>query len=129
MTAAAGTAILVGCAGGAGGGGGSGGSAGTAVMGDLPAGGEPAEGGIAEVPNPSKEMAAKSGKPLAALQRGHVVFMLKCGECHRYQQPKDLDVDEWEETLPKMISHAGLEAADEKAVLDYVIGVKKLEGQ
>lgn len=99
------------------------------VMGDLPAGGEPAEGGIAEVPNPSAEMAAKSGKPLAALQRGHVVFMLKCGECHRYQQPKDLDVDEWEETLPKMIGHAGLESADEKAVLDYVIGVKKLQGQ
>ena len=98
------------------------------IMGDLPAGGEPAEGGIAEVPNPNAEMAAKSGKPLSALQRGHVVYMLKCGECHRYQLPKELDVDEWQETVPKMIKHAGLESSDEKAVLDYVIGVKSLQG-
>lgn len=97
-------------------------------MGDLPAGGDPAEGGIAEVPNPSSQMAAKSGKTMAQLQRGHVVYMLKCGECHRYQLPKDLDIDEWEETVPKMIKHAGLESSDEKAVLDYVIGVKKLDG-
>ena len=99
------------------------------IMGDLPAGGEPAEGGIAEVPNPSKQMVSKSGKSMAQLQRGHEVYMLKCGECHRYQLPKDLDVDEWEETVPKMIKHAGLESADEKSVLDYVIGVKKLQDQ
>jgi hypothetical protein len=108
---------------------GGGASGSGAMMGDLPSGGDPAEGGIAEVPNPSAQMASKSGKSLAALQRGHVVYMLKCGECHRYQLPEDLDVDEWEDTMPKMIKHAGLEVADEKAVLDYVIGVKKLRGQ
>lgn len=73
-------------------------------------------------------MAAKSGTSVARLQRGHEVYMLKCGECHTYMLPQNLDVDEWEVAVPKMIRHAGLPAADEKSVLDYVIGVKKLRG-
>ncbi len=95
-------------------------------MGDMEAGSEPAEGGIAEVPNPSAAMAKKSGKPLSQLQRGHEVYMLHCGECHRYKLPQDLDIDEWQTAVPKMIGHAGLEKADEKAVLEYVVGVKML---
>jgi hypothetical protein len=31
--------------------------------------------------------------------------------------------------MPKMIRHAGLETSDEKAVLDYVVAVKKQRGQ
>ncbi len=93
-------------------------------LGNIPAGDEPAEGGIKEVPNPNPSMAKKSGKPLSQLQRGHVVYMLHCGECHLYKLPQDLDIDEWQEAVPKMIGHAGLESADEKAVLDYVVAVK-----
>ena len=100
-----------------------------ALMGDLPAGDEPAVGGIAEVPNPTPEMAKASGKALQQIQRGHVVYMLKCGECHNYQLPEDLDVDEWEDTMPKMIKHAGLESSDEQAVLDYVVAVKTQQGE
>jgi hypothetical protein len=95
-------------------------------MGDLPDE-EPAVGGISEVPNPTPEMARKSGMPLETLQRGHVVYMLKCAECHVYMLPQDLFVDEWEDALPKMIAHAGLESADEKAVLDYVVAVGTAE--
>lgn len=98
-------------------------------MGDLEAGDEPAEGGIAEVPNPNPAMAQKAGKSLEQLQRGHETYMLRCGECHRYMLPQNLDVDEWEEAMPKMIKHAGLEAADEKAVLDYVVAVKTDRGE
>lgn len=98
-------------------------------LGDMEAGGEPEVGGIKEVPNPSAAMAAKSGKSLGQLQHGHEVYMLKCGECHVYQLPQNLDVDEWEEAMPKMIKHAGLETADEKAVLDYVVAVKKERGE
>ncbi len=98
-------------------------------LGDMEAGGEPAEGGIKEVPNPNASMAAKSGKALSQLQHGHVVYMLKCGECHMYQLPQNLDVDEWQEAMPKMIKHAGLESADEKAVLDYVVAVKLERGE
>lgn len=108
-------------------GGGSGASSGT--MGDLPAGGEPEVGGISEVPNPDAKMVAVSGTPLPRLQRGHEVYMLKCGECHTYMLPQDLDVDEWEDAMPKMIRHAGLGDADEKAVLDYVVAVKKQRGE
>jgi len=98
-------------------------------LGDIEAGPDPAEGGIAEVPNPSTAMAQKSGKPLAQIQRGHEVYMLKCGECHTYELPQNLDVDEWEETVPKMVQHAGLESVDEKAVLAYVVAVKMTHGQ
>jgi len=98
-------------------------------VGDVQAGDEPAEGGIKEVPNPSPAMAKKSGKPLSQLQRGHVVYMLHCGECHHYKLPQDLDIDEWQEAMPKMIGHAGLESADEKAVLDYVVAVKLERGE
>jgi mono/diheme cytochrome c family protein len=98
-------------------------------MGDIEAGGEPAEGGIAEVPNPSASMAKKAGKSLGEIQRGHEVYMLHCGECHKYKLPQDLDIDEWETAVPKMIGHAGLESADEKAVLAYVVAVKKERGE
>ena len=98
-------------------------------LGDVQAGDEPAEGGIKEVPNPNAAMAKKIGKPLGQLQRGHEVYMLKCGECHVYQLPQNLDVDEWQEAVPKMIKHAGLEPADEKAVLDYVVAVKLERGE
>ncbi len=98
------------------------------LLGDVEAGSEPAEGGIAEVPNPTVSMAKKLGKPIGQLQRGHEVYMLRCGECHRYELPQNLDVDEWQDTMPKMIKHAGLEDADERAVLDYVVAVKMERG-
>lgn len=110
----AGALLLVRCAPGSG--------AASGQMGDLPAE-DPAEGGISEVPNPTPAMAKASGKSLSAIQRGHEVYMLKCAECHVYMLPKDLFVDEWEDAMPKMISHAGLPSADEQAVLDYVVAV------
>ena len=96
-------------------------------MGDL-AGDEPEVGGISEVPNPNADMAAKSGIPLGRLQRGHEVYMLKCGECHAYMLPRAIDEERWERKLPKMIGHAGLGDVEEKAVLDYVIAVRKTAG-
>lgn len=100
------------------------GGAGSGAMGDLTTE-DPAEGGISEVPNPTPAMAKASGTSLETLQRGHVTYMLKCGECHNYMLPDNLFEDEWEDAMPKMISHAGLESADEKAVLSYVLAVKK----
>ncbi|MEI6819310.1 MAG: hypothetical protein WCL19_06880 [Verrucomicrobiota bacterium] len=91
---------------------------------NFPAVGEPVEGGIAEVPNPTAAMAKKSGSSLDTIQRGHEVYMLKCGECHGYPLPQNLDVSGWRVAVPKMIKHAGLESADEKAVLAYVVVVK-----
>lgn len=111
----AGVMLLVGC-------GGSG------KLGDLPPEDDGSVGGIAEVPNPTQEMASASGKSLAHLQRGHVVYMLKCGECHEYQLPEKVDILDFEDVMPQMIDHAGLPSADERAVLDYVVAVKKQKG-
>ena len=119
MATVLGAGILVSC----------GGMGGAPDLGDVQAGDEPAEGGIKEVPNPSAAMARKLGKPLGQLQRGHEVYMLKCGECHVYQLPQNLDMDEWQEAVPKMIKHAGLDPSDERAVLDYVVAVKLERGE
>ena len=101
------------------------GGASSGSMGDLPAD-DGAVGGISEVPNPSPEMVRVSGTSMDTLEKGHVIYMLKCGECHNYMIPKHLFVDEWEDAMPKMIRHAGLQSEDEKAVLAYVLAVKKM---
>lgn len=108
--------------------GGGAGAAGRGEMGDLPAGSQGEMGGISDIPNPTATMAAKSGKQLSALQRGHEVFMLKCGECHYYMMPEKVDIMDWEDTMPEMIRHAGLGRAEERAVLDYVIAVRAMHG-
>ncbi|MDE0834975.1 MAG: hypothetical protein OSA84_01325 [Akkermansiaceae bacterium] len=109
--------FLTGCVGGGG-------------MGNIPDGGDDGSvGGISEVPNPDEKMARASGKPLSQLQRGHEVYMLNCGQCHQYQLPEEVDIMDWEDAMPKMIGHAGLLSSDEKAVLDYVVAVKKSKGQ
>lgn len=104
------------------------GSAASGEMGDLQAGTDGDVGGISDIPNPSATMATKSGKSLTAIQRGHEIFMLKCGECHYYMMPENVDLMDWEDTMPEMIRHAGLGRAEERAVLDYVIAVRAMHG-
>jgi mono/diheme cytochrome c family protein len=94
--------------------------------GNIGAGEEPKEGGISEVPNPTPAMAAKSHQPLDKLKRGHVAYMLNCGQCHGYMLPAAIDTSKWQQVMPKMIGHAGLEPEDEKAVLAYVLAVKAM---
>lgn len=113
-----GSLILAGCV--ASGGGGTG---------DMGGGDDGSVGGISVVPSPDEKMEKLSGKPLSQLQRGHEVYMLNCGQCHDYQLPEKVDIIDWEDAMPKMIGHAGLESSDETAVLDYVRAVKKMKGQ
>jgi len=87
-------------------------------------GGDPLEGGISEVPNPHAAMAAKSGKSLAQLQRGHEVYMLKCAECHAYKLPGNIDVGRWTAGRLKTDCSSDLDAARTRAVVDYVTAVK-----
>lgn len=84
------------------------------------------QGGISEVPNPSPEMAQKSGKSLEQLQRGHVVYMLHCAECHAYPLPHDLDEVDFVDSVPKMVKHSGLNPSDGSDVLAYILAVKKM---
>jgi hypothetical protein len=101
----------------------------TGPMGDMGGGDDGSVGGISEVPSPTAEMAKAAGKNYSQIQRGHEVYMLKCGECHAYQLPEKVDIMDWEDAMPKMIGHAGLPSSDEKAVLDYVKSVKVSKGQ
>jgi len=98
------------------------------ATGDMGGGDDGSVGGISEVPNPSAEMAKVSGTSLSQLQRGHVVYMLNCGQCHQYPLPENVDIMDFEDAMPKMIRHAGLATSDENAVLDYVAAVKKQKG-
>ena len=92
--------------------------------GDLGGGGDPEEGGISEVPNPHPAMAAKSGKSLALLQRGHEVYMLKCAECHAYKLPRNIDMGRWTAGRLKIDCSSDLGSAQVQAVVDYVSAVK-----
>lgn len=107
--------LLVACAGGGGG----------AATGDL-GGADPPEGGISEVPNPNPAMAAKSGKALGQLQRGHEVYMLKCAECHNYKLPQNIDVARWQAGALRSDCGADIAGGDTRAVVDYVTAVKAL---
>lgn len=108
--------VLAGCLAACAGGGG---------MGDI-GGAEPLEGGISEVPNPNAAMAAKSGKPISQLQRGHEMYMLKCAECHTYKLPQNIDVARWQAGKLKTECGIDLAGADTRAVVDYVSAVKSL---
>lgn len=84
-------------------------------------------GGISEVPNPTAAMSQQSGKSLSALERGHEIYMLRCGECHTYPLPEHAAAQDFAKTLPKMIEHAGLESSDCADVLDYILAVKAIQ--
>lgn len=108
---------------------GPGAGAGRGGMGDLPPDDDGSiVGGIAEAPPPTPEMVRRSGSSMERLHQGRVVYMLQCGQCHNYIPPKDYFEDELEDAIPKMIRHAGLGPDDEKAVLDYLIALKKVQG-
>ena len=105
--------MLAACAGGGG------------ASGDL-GGADPPEGGISEVPNPNAAMAAKRGKPIGRLQRGHEMYMLKCAECHNYKLPQQINVAAWQ--AGRLRSDCGVDIAggDTAAVVDYVAAVKSM---
>lgn len=106
--------VLVSC--GAGGGGGG-------AFGDM-GGADPEVGGISEVPNPDASMAAKSGKALGQLERGHETYMLKCAECHNYKLPHQIDVGRWQAGALQSECGSDIAAVDARAVVDYVSAVK-----
>lgn len=110
LLAVLGGCLLLACAGGGG-------------SGDI-GGADPPEGGISEVPNPTAAMAAKSGKSLGQLQRGHAIYMRKCAECHIYKLPQQIDVPRWQAGRLKSDCGLGLESGDPQAVVDYVAAVK-----
>jgi hypothetical protein len=77
-----------------------------------------------QAPAPTQAMAEASGKGLDRLQRGHSVYLLKCGECHEAMMPDDVSKDDWHVVVPGMAWNAGISEAEEEAVLDYIFAAK-----
>ena len=115
LLAALAAGVLLSCAGGGGGG----------NMGDM-GGADPPEGGISEVPNANPTMAARSGKSLEQLQRGHELYMLNCAQCHRYRLPKDINVPAWQAGRLRSDCGVDINAGDQRMVVDYISAVKAL---
>jgi hypothetical protein len=66
-------------------------------------------------------MALRSKTSLDTLQTGHGVYMRKCGECHVHLLPDEITSKDWHVILPGMAWNAGIEPAEEKALLKYLI--------
>ena len=77
-----------------------------------------------DAPVPGTMMAMRSKTPLATLDTGHGVYMRKCGECHTHMLPDEITSEHWHAVVPGMAWNAGLEPAEEKALLEYLIAAK-----
>jgi cytochrome c2 len=76
-------------------------------------------------PAPSEAMAQQSGKSLKELERGHAVFGSRCLECHEPRIPVDPTDPSWHMTMRGMSWNAGLDSADEAALIDYMRAAAK----
>jgi hypothetical protein len=61
------------------------------------------------------------------LERGYIVHQQKCAKCHAFENPAHYDEGELiEDIMPDMVEKSKLDAADEKAVLAYVLAVRRM---
>lgn len=81
--------------------------------------------GPKQAPPPSAEMAARSGRSLTSLQRGHAVYLAQCTRCHEAKLPETISREDWHIVVPGMAWNAGISKADEKAVLAYLLAAKQ----
>lgn len=71
-------------------------------------------------PIPDAAMAARSGSPVATLQRGHTVYLAHCGRCHEAVLPADVSQEDWHVVVPGMSWNAGISDVDEAALTAYI---------
>jgi cytochrome c5 len=79
---------------------------------------------VAVVPLADTRMAESSGVPLAELRKGHALYVSKCGRCHELIAPDQVKTADWHLVLPGMCWNAGLEEADEKQIMKYILAAK-----
>lgn len=71
-------------------------------------------------------MVSSSRAPVTELERGYTVHQIKCAKCHAFEDPADYGIDELKcEIMPEMARKSKLDAVDEKAVLAYLLAVRK----
>lgn len=79
----------------------------------------------AAAPLPSAGMSERSGQSSEQLGKGYAVFMTKCLECHEARIAVDPGDPSWHPTMRGMSWNAGLDAASEEALIDYLEAASK----
>lgn len=80
-----------------------------------------------QAPPVTGELVRISRTSSALLERGYIVHQQKCAKCHPFENPANYDEAELvEDIMPDMAHKSKLDSADEKAVLAYVLAVRKL---
>lgn len=77
-------------------------------------------------PEPDAEMERVSGVPLIELQRGKEVYNTQCTRCHVPMLPDEVSEGDWHVVVPGMSWNAGIDKADEEALLSYILAAKQM---
>lgn len=80
-----------------------------------------------QAPPVSPAMKKHSKVSTEVLQRGYVVHEAKCAKCHPFEDPKNYTREELiNDVMPDMARKSKLDAADETAVLEYLLAAREL---
>ena len=60
---------------------------------------------------------------LADLERGRTLYAGRCASCHRLFDPASFSAARWEKELAEMRERAGLDQAEERSILQYLVSV------
>ena len=65
--------------------------------------------------------------PVSQLERGYIIHQAKCAKCHPFEDPAKYSVDDLTfDIMPTMARKSKIDAADEKAVLEYLLAARKM---
>lgn len=80
-----------------------------------------------QAPAVSPAMKKHSRVSTAMLERGFAVHQAKCAKCHPFEDPANYTPEELRsEVMPAMARKSKLDAADEEAVLEYLLAARHL---
>jgi cytochrome c5 len=60
---------------------------------------------------------------LADLERGRTLYAGRCARCHRLVDPASYSAARWEKEVAAMRERAGLNQAEERSILQYLVSV------
>ena|ERR1051326_3188637 len=75
----------------------------------------------------SRAQAKWGGTDLAALQKGHMLYMNKCGSCHYLHRPQKYSEEKWRQEMPEMSSRAKLSSDEQELVLHYLLTMREAQ--
>lgn len=80
------------------------------------------------LPAPSAEGAKRAAArwpnvAVADLERGRALYAGRCASCHQLFEPGTYTAERWEKEVAEMRDRAGLDAAEEVSILQYLVSV------